>query len=183
MCNTPVPPFCPDLCDLLFSPWASERNGFWKFQQIKLFAQFRVGKNKFHHFWTSVENYWKNPLVPPSLEKKHPMPTFRPTRVYFFDAITLSGQPRLPAHDTRLATNNPDVLSVDRDAGAWSGSRLGGTSPVATANLTRSWLMFCQNWTSIWKNTICLLDDRVTSSVQKTLLLDLWLFASTDTAF
>ena len=39
----------------------------------KLFSQFRVAKNKFHHFWPPVEKLLENPLVAP-LKKFLPTP-------------------------------------------------------------------------------------------------------------
>ena len=38
---------------------------FKNFHQKRLLSQFRVGENKFHHFWIPLEKFWKNTLVPP----------------------------------------------------------------------------------------------------------------------
>jgi len=33
-----------------------------------------VGNIKFHHFWPTLEKFWKSPLVAPPLEKILPTP-------------------------------------------------------------------------------------------------------------
>jgi len=48
--------------------WAS-KGGAWSpldfeiFSKKKLFFQFRGVKSKFHHFWSPLEKFWKNPRV------------------------------------------------------------------------------------------------------------------------
>jgi len=48
-----------------------------KFSAKKVIILVFSAKNKFNHFWTPLEKFWKNPLVPPTLEKIIPTPMFR----------------------------------------------------------------------------------------------------------
>jgi len=56
--------------------------GIWppwilKFSAKKVIILVFSAKNKFNHFWPPLEKFWKNPLVPPTLEKIIPTPMFR----------------------------------------------------------------------------------------------------------
>jgi len=48
--------------------------GFENSSKKRLFSQFPVGKNKFHHFWPLLERFRKNNLVLPSWKKSFRRP-------------------------------------------------------------------------------------------------------------